>query len=157
MTQTPEALVRRLIEEGFNKGNVDVADELIADDLIEHQWYGPNHAPGPEGVKAVMRSLRGCVLRLPSQDPGRHRGRRHRLAPHDGHRDKRRPVHGQLADRPDDAHAWFFRIPPRERREGRRALGRPPSPRRNDPARPAPAALTARDGLTASPPAVRAS
>jgi predicted ester cyclase len=58
MTRTPEALVRRLIEEGFNEGNVDVADELIADDLVEHQWYGPDHAPGPEGVKAVIRSLR---------------------------------------------------------------------------------------------------
>jgi len=58
MTRTPEALVRRLIEEGFNGGHVDVADELIADGLIEHQWYGPNHARGPEGVKAVMRSLR---------------------------------------------------------------------------------------------------
>ena len=58
MTQTPEALVRRLIEEGFNEGKVEVADELIADELIEHQWYGPNHAPGPEGVKAVIQSLR---------------------------------------------------------------------------------------------------
>ena len=58
MTQAPETLARRLIEEGFNEGNVDVADELIADGLVEHQWYGPNHEPGPEGVKAVMRSLR---------------------------------------------------------------------------------------------------
>jgi predicted ester cyclase len=58
MTRTPETLARRLIEEGFNEGNVDVADELIADGLVEHQWYGPNHEPGPEGVKAVMRSLR---------------------------------------------------------------------------------------------------
>lgn len=58
MSKSPEALVRRLIEEGFNEGQVEVADELIADDLVEHQWYGPNHAPGPEGVKAVMRSLR---------------------------------------------------------------------------------------------------
>ena len=57
MTQTPESLVRRLIEDGFNRANPGVADELIADDLIEHQWYGPNHAPGPEGVKAVIRSL----------------------------------------------------------------------------------------------------
>ncbi len=58
MTQTPETLARRLIEEGFNEGKVDVADDLIAGDLIEHQWYGPDHAPGPAGVKAVIQSLR---------------------------------------------------------------------------------------------------
>jgi len=27
MSQTPEALVRQLIEEGFNNGNLDVLDE----------------------------------------------------------------------------------------------------------------------------------
>lgn len=58
MSKTPEALVRRLIEEGFNEGNLDVADELISPDLVEHQNYGPNHAPGAEGVKAVIASLR---------------------------------------------------------------------------------------------------
>ena len=54
----PEAVVRRLIEEGFSLGRLDVVDELIADDLAEHQDYGPNHAAGPEGVKAVIASLR---------------------------------------------------------------------------------------------------
>ena len=58
MQATPDALVRRLIEEGFNQGNLDVADELIAPDLIEHQNFGPNHAAGAEGVKAVIASLR---------------------------------------------------------------------------------------------------
>src|SRR5450755_748782 len=54
---SPEAIVRRLIEEGFTLGRLEVADELIADDLAEHQDYGPNHAAGPEGVKAVIASL----------------------------------------------------------------------------------------------------
>ena len=58
MSHGPEALVRRLIEEGFNQGNLDVADELISPDLVEHQNFGPNHAPGPEGVRAVIASLR---------------------------------------------------------------------------------------------------
>ena len=26
--------------------------------MVEHQNFGPDHAPGPEGVKAVMASLR---------------------------------------------------------------------------------------------------
>lgn len=58
MSHGPEELVRRLIEEGFNKGNLDVADELISPDMIEHQNFGPDHAPGAAGVKAVIASLR---------------------------------------------------------------------------------------------------
>ena len=58
MRQSPEVIVRRLIEEGFNQGNLDVADELASPDLVEHQNYGPGHASGPAGVKAVIASLR---------------------------------------------------------------------------------------------------
>ncbi len=58
MSQSAEAVARRLIEDGFNEGNLDVADELNAPDLIEHQGFGPNHPDGPEGVKAVIASLR---------------------------------------------------------------------------------------------------
>lgn len=54
---SPEAIVRRLIAEGFSLGRLEVAGELIAEDLVEHQDYGPNHAPGPAGVKAVIASL----------------------------------------------------------------------------------------------------
>ena len=58
MSQTAEALVRRLIEEGFNEGDLGVADELISPDFVEHQQFGPDHAGGAEGVKAVIASLR---------------------------------------------------------------------------------------------------
>jgi predicted ester cyclase len=47
-----------LIEGGFNRGDLDVAGELISPDVVEHQDFGPHHAPGPAGVKAVMASLR---------------------------------------------------------------------------------------------------
>jgi predicted ester cyclase len=55
---TPEAVVRRLIDEGFSQGRLDVCDELISDDIVEHQDYGPNHPPGAAGTKAVVTSLR---------------------------------------------------------------------------------------------------
>ncbi len=58
MQRDPETVVRTLIEEGFNRGNLDVCDDLTAPDLIEHQNFGPNHAPGADGVKAVIASLR---------------------------------------------------------------------------------------------------
>ncbi len=53
-----EELARRLIEQGFNNGDLSVADDVIAPDQVEHQYYGPDHAPGAEGVKAVIDSLR---------------------------------------------------------------------------------------------------
>ena len=58
MPPSPEAVVRRLIEQGFNAGNLEVADELTSPELVEHQNFGPNHAPGAEGVRAVIASLR---------------------------------------------------------------------------------------------------
>jgi hypothetical protein len=94
MSETPESVVRRLIEEGFNEGNLDVAERVTSPDAVEHQSFGPNHPGGAEGVKAVITSLRKAFLRFPSRDPGRHRRRRESLAPHGRHRHKRRLVHG---------------------------------------------------------------
>ncbi|HSQ32860.1 MAG TPA: ester cyclase [Gemmatimonadaceae bacterium] len=53
-----ERVVRRLIDEAFGLGNLEVCDELIAEDMVEHQDYGPDHAAGAAGVKAVVTSLR---------------------------------------------------------------------------------------------------
>src|SRR5262245_4318695 len=56
--ETPDVVLRRLIDEGFTAGRLEVADELIHPGLVEHQDFGPDHAPGAEGVKAVIASLR---------------------------------------------------------------------------------------------------
>jgi predicted ester cyclase len=53
----PETVVRRLIGEGFNDGKLEVCDELVDASLVEHQNFGPGHAAGAEGVKAVIASL----------------------------------------------------------------------------------------------------
>jgi predicted ester cyclase len=58
MAMSVEEPVRRLIEEGFNSGDLAVADDLIAPGMIEHQRFGPGHPPGPAGVRAVIASLR---------------------------------------------------------------------------------------------------
>lgn len=58
MARDPETVARRLIEEGFNHGDLDVCNELCAEDAVEHQNFGPDHPSGPEGVKAVVGSLR---------------------------------------------------------------------------------------------------
>ena len=53
-----EAIYRRLIEEGFNQGNLAVADELVAPDAPEHQRGGGGD--GPEGVKKTINYLRAA-------------------------------------------------------------------------------------------------
>ena len=47
-------LFRRLMNEGFAKGNAAVVDELISPDFREHMEVG---SPGPEGVKELILSL----------------------------------------------------------------------------------------------------
>jgi predicted ester cyclase len=46
-----------LMEEVFNQGNYDVADDLVADDFYNHE--APD-SPGPEGFKASARWLRSA-------------------------------------------------------------------------------------------------
>jgi predicted ester cyclase len=57
MTPTAENVVRRLIEEGFNECNLEVVDALTSPAIVEHQDFGPDHAPGAAGVRAVVESL----------------------------------------------------------------------------------------------------
>jgi len=51
-----ERLYRRLIEEVFNRGNLEVADDLVAPGSVEHQRSGMGD--GAEGVKRVAGTLR---------------------------------------------------------------------------------------------------
>jgi len=51
-----EANYRRLIEEGFNQGNLEVADELVANGALEHQRGV--RGDGPEAAKSTIRYLR---------------------------------------------------------------------------------------------------
>ena len=54
MSEENKALVRRLFEEFVSKGNLSLADELIAEDFIDHNPSGPDQGPGPEGLKQVF-------------------------------------------------------------------------------------------------------
>ncbi len=62
-----EAIYRRLIDEGFNKGNVGVVDELVAPGAREHQRAGGD---GPEGAKKTIMYLRSAFpdFRLTIED-----------------------------------------------------------------------------------------
>jgi predicted ester cyclase len=49
---------RRLIEVGFGQGDLSVLDELMAEDIVEHQR---GNRPGRDGGKAVVRTLHGWM------------------------------------------------------------------------------------------------
>lgn len=53
-TDDNEARLRRLIEDGFGRGDLTVLDELMEVDVIEHQR---GNRPGREGAKEVVRTL----------------------------------------------------------------------------------------------------
>lgn len=47
--------LERLLLEGFGRGDMSVLDEMVAEDLVEHQ---KGHPQGREGLKSVIRTLR---------------------------------------------------------------------------------------------------
>ena len=61
MAEGNKAIVRSLVEEVWNKGNLAVVDEIIADDYIHH---GASHEipPGPEGYKQTVSMNRSPFL-----------------------------------------------------------------------------------------------
>ncbi len=50
-----KALFRRYVEEGWVKGNVEVADEVFAERYVAHQPDGSEQERGPEDVKQFLR------------------------------------------------------------------------------------------------------
>jgi steroid delta-isomerase-like uncharacterized protein len=52
-----KAVIRRLIEEVYNEGNLDVVDELMAPDIFDHAAV-PEHQHGIDGFKHVMEWVR---------------------------------------------------------------------------------------------------
>jgi predicted ester cyclase len=53
-------LFRRLIEDGFARGDLAAVDDLVADGVIEHQWGVPPGATGPERIKRLIQGLRNA-------------------------------------------------------------------------------------------------
>ena len=59
MSEGNRAVVDRLTEEVFNQGNVDVIDELVAEDFVEHDPM-PGVEPDREGFKQFISTLRSA-------------------------------------------------------------------------------------------------
>jgi hypothetical protein len=53
-------LFRMIIERGFNKGDLSVADEVCSPTLIEHQYLAKPHLPGPAILKDQIEAARAA-------------------------------------------------------------------------------------------------
>ena len=64
-----KAVIRRLLEEVYNEGNLDVVDELMAPDIFNHAAV-PEHQHGLDGFKHVMKWVRNmsCDIHYDIED-----------------------------------------------------------------------------------------
>ncbi len=58
--ESNKALVRRFYEEVWNRGNVDVADEIFAKNYTRHDLHPGNALPGPAGQKKIAADFRAA-------------------------------------------------------------------------------------------------
>ena len=59
-TEQNKALVRQLVEEIFNRGNIGRADEFLAPDFVEREELPPGIPRDREGVKQLTTMLRSA-------------------------------------------------------------------------------------------------
>jgi len=59
-TEQNKELATRMIEEIFNRGNVDKVDEFLASDFVEREELPPGLQPGREGVKQLALMMRSA-------------------------------------------------------------------------------------------------
>ena len=53
-------LIRRFYEEVWNRGNLDVCDEVFAPDYVRHDFRSTEPVPGPEGQKQIAADFRAA-------------------------------------------------------------------------------------------------
>jgi steroid delta-isomerase-like uncharacterized protein len=59
-TEQNKALVRQMVEEIFNRGNISRADEFLSPDFVEHEELPPGIPQGREGVKQLAAMMRNA-------------------------------------------------------------------------------------------------
>jgi predicted ester cyclase len=59
-TEQIKALARRVVDEIFSRGNIGIADELLATDFVEREELPPGISRDREGVKQLATMLRSA-------------------------------------------------------------------------------------------------
>jgi predicted ester cyclase len=57
MSQHNKRLVRRALDEIYTKGDLELVDDLVHADFVDHELAHPERPAGPESVKQTVRSL----------------------------------------------------------------------------------------------------
>jgi steroid delta-isomerase-like uncharacterized protein len=60
MSEKNKAIAARIPLEAFNQGKLEVIDELVADNSVDHGELPPGMPPGKEGVKLFVKALRSA-------------------------------------------------------------------------------------------------
>ena len=58
--ESNKALVRRFYEEVWNRGNVEIADKIFAENYARHDLRPGNALPGPAGQKKIAADFRAA-------------------------------------------------------------------------------------------------
>lgn len=69
MADDPKAVARRFYDEVINGKNMATLDELVDDDIVEHQQM-PGIPPGKEGVRAFFATFHGAFPDLQAEIQG---------------------------------------------------------------------------------------
>jgi len=60
MSEQNKAIDARIPLEAFNQGRVEVIDQVISADFVDHSQLPPGVPPGREGLKALVKALRSA-------------------------------------------------------------------------------------------------
>jgi steroid delta-isomerase-like uncharacterized protein len=60
MSEQNKAIAARIPLEAFNQGKLEVIDEVIADNSIDHGTLPPGMPSGKEGIKALVKAMRSA-------------------------------------------------------------------------------------------------
>jgi steroid delta-isomerase-like uncharacterized protein len=60
MSEQNKAIAARIPLEAFNQGKLEVIDEVVADNSVDHGTLPPGMPSGKEGVKVLVKSLRSA-------------------------------------------------------------------------------------------------
>jgi steroid delta-isomerase-like uncharacterized protein len=63
-TEQTRGLMRRYFDEVWNRGHLDVLDEIIADDYLNHSASIADPRRGPEDLKPIVRTMRAAITGL---------------------------------------------------------------------------------------------
>lgn len=59
-TEQNKTIVRQMVEEIFNRGNISRVDEFLASGFVEHEELPPGIPPGREGIKLLTTIFRSA-------------------------------------------------------------------------------------------------